>query len=1524
MSRIVGLDLGTNSIGWAVVEKQEEESKQAKDRSSADAEASVIVKALGSRVIPMDAATMGDYEKGALQSAAAARRLCRGTRRLYQRSALRRERLLRVLNIMHFLPAHYRDAVDFAQHPGQFKEGEEPLLAYKREEDGRMRFLFMDAFSEMLADFQQSQPQLVSEGKRVPLDWTLYYLRKKALSQPVSREELAWIILSFNTKRGYYSLDDEDAASASTPSQEGKTEEYKVLTVTAVEQLGPDKKRPGSFWWEISFEGGASSKKASSLQPRQVGDRVEAIVETTYDANGQVKKDKAGKPLVKVRTPKADDWTLLKKRTESDIERERVTVGEYIYEHLLGQPEAKVRGRLVRTIGRDFYQEELKRILSKQKEYISELQDRSLYETCVRKLYPHNEAHVQSLLQHDFSYLLTTDIIFYQRPLKRGKVKACPYEHRRYRDRCTGEETTVPVPCIIKSHPLYQEFRLWQFISNLHIYRRQEMENGRLRTDVDVTSLFIPGNEARAALFDQLWEVEAIGQKALLALVGIKKKDIGDYRWNYVEDKSYPCNETWAEIERRRAKTDCPPLDEAQKLHLWHICLSVSDKKQKEKALSRLAAQFSCTEASFTAAYMGYTPHKNATYGAYSEKAIKKLLTLMRAGHHWKEEDIDANTRRRIGHIADGEVDETISNRTREVAQRYHIDATDKCTALSPSTACYIVYDRYSEAVDQCRWEQPSDIDAYLREQLPPGTLRNPVVEKVVTETLKVVRDIWTTYGTIDEIHVEMGRSLKQTSEQRKKSSERIALNERTNLRIRHLLQEFADPAYGIAGVHPRSPMQQEALKIFEEGVMAACGEQMPDDIRTIRDALGSAKDISSITRQQVQRYKCWIEQKYQSPYTGQVIPLSRLFTRDYEIEHVIPRSRYYDDSLTNKVLCETAVNHRKDNRLAYEFINECGGELIDVGGGRSVKVFSKEEYEDFVREHYASQPAKFKRLLMDDIPEDFIERQLNDTRYMSRKVLEILSLLVREEDELEAKSKHVIATNGAITDRLKGDWGLKDVWNQLVAPRFERLNALTHSHSFGRWVEQDGQRFFQSDVPLECSRGFSKKRIDHRHHALDALVIACTTQKHVNLLNNVNAASADDDTRRQLRTQLCRKNNKGEWQFRKPTNTFTQDAEKSLQGIIVSFKQNTRVISPAHNTYWHYNQEGVKVRSRQVKGDGWSIRKSLHKATTYGIVSLQQRKKEKLATALTHPQDICSRSIRAGIKQVADSYRGKVDPKTLNKYFKDRKYLLEGKDISEVEVYCYTQGKEQMAATRKTLDNTFNDTTIAKVTDSCIRAILTAHLRRYDDSNGNAHPDLAFAPEGIARMNKDIRQLNRGKPHKPVFSVRIAEKKGAKNPVGEKGAKGRKYAEAADSTNLFFAIYADEKGERSFMKIPYRMAVERMKQHLPAAPETNENGHHLLFTLSPNDLVYVPEKNCPVPPQLDTTRIYKMVSCDEGKCHFVHMSLAKVIVSGEVESGNKSQHPMDDKNVDIKKVCHKLIVDRLGRLERIIPSPTA
>lgn len=1483
MKNILGLDLGTNSIGWALIDKDANK-----------------ILGMGSRIIPMSQDVLGNFDKGNSVSQTAERTGFRGIRRLRERHLLRRERLHRILHILDFLPKHYEKYIDFEKRLGQFVNEAEPKLAYNN-----CDFIFKRSFEEMVADFKQQNLglfHLKPDGKetKLPYDWTIYYLRKKALTQKIEKEELAWIILNFNQKRGYYQLRGEEVEE--NPNKLVEFHSLKIVEVEADEK--PNSK--GDTWYSMHLENGWIYRRASKIPLSDWKDKVrDFIVTTDLNDDGTVKIDKEGNERRSFRAPGEDDWTLLKKKTEAEIEYSRETVGTYIYENLLSNPSQKIRGKLVRTIERKFYKEELIAILKKQIELQPELFSEDLYNNCVRELYRNNEAHQFTLSKRDFVHLFVNDIIFYQRPLRSQKssISNCTLEFRKYKDK-DGNEIKEYLKAIPKSHPLYQEFRLWQWLFNLKIYKKDN--------DADMTSQFVANMADIENLFDFLNNRKEVDQKALLKYFKLTEKT---HRWNFVEDKTYPCNETGTQIRMRLAKVEgfsADFLTHGVEQNLWHIIYSVTDKKEYEQALSSFAKKYNLDEVSFVENFKKFPPFKSE-YGTYSEKAIKKLLPLMRLGKYWNWDAIDVKTKGRIDKILTGEYDEEMKDRVREKA--INLINENDFQGLQLWLAQYVVYDRHSEASDIIRWKTPQDIDDYLKE-FKQHSLRNPIVEQVITETIRVVRDIWKKYGDISEIHIELGREMKKTAKERERLTSQITENENTNLRIKALLVELKENSDGrlnVDNVRPYSPIQQEILKIYEDGVINSDIE-VPDDILKISK---TAQPTSS----ELQRYKLWLEQKYRSPYTGQFIPLSKLFTTEYEIEHIIPQSRYFDDSFSNKVICEAAVNRLKDNRLGLEFIKNHHGEKVQLGLGQVVEIFSEEDYQAFVKENYANNRSKRTKLLLEDIPESFIERQMNDTRYISKMVKGLLSNVVREEGEQEATSKNVVVCTGNVTAILKRDWGLDAVWNSLIISRFERMNTLTNRTVFTAWNEQY-QKFLPT-VPLELSKGFQKKRIDHRHHAMDALAIACATRDHVNLLNNQSAKSDSKryDLQRKLRVfeQTSYFDKKADKQvvrdipkeFIKPWDSFTTDARNELEKIVVSFKQNLRVINKTTNKYQAY-ENGKKILKSQTKGDSWAIRKPLHKDTVYAKVSLQRIKKVKLSEALKNLESIVDKEFRSEVRKIGAAY-GKFDADKINKYFKDRKYLYGKTDVSKVDVYYF---ETENAAVRKSLDTSFTEKFIKEsVTDSGIQKILLNYLTTKDNK-----PELAFSPEGVEEMNQNIIAFNDGKPHQSIRKVRVYETIGNKFEVGYTGNKKTKYVEAAKGTNLFFAIYTDDKGSRSYETIPLNIVVERLKQGLDAVPDRNEKGHNLLFYLSPNDLVYVPTEEelvsgtkCRIE-DIKVSRIYKMVSCTGSECHFIPQGVANPIVN-KVEFSPLNKMGRSLSGEMIKDVCVKISVDRIGNI---------
>ncbi len=1483
--RILGLDLGTNSIGWALV-KIDSETQNGN------------IIGLGSRIIPMAQDILDKFSGGEpISTPTALRTNYRSARRLRERHLLRRERILRVLNILGFLPEHYAASIDFERHFGKFIGYDEPKLPWRKTEGGFVEFIFQTSFDEMLDDFRKTQPRILynkkGEPAKIPYDWTIYYLRKKALSQKIEKGELAWLLLNFNQKRGYYQLRGVDEEEDSRQTIEYKS--LKIIDVVADKSL--DNK--GRTWYSLELENGWIYRYPSKISLSEwKGQTRDFIVTTDLDESGNVQTDKEGNEKRSLRMPKDDDWLLLKKKTEYDIDSSHKTVGAYIYDCLLQNPSQKIRGKLVHTIERKYYKEELRLILNKQKEFHSELRDEDLYSDCVRELYRNNEAHEFVLSKRDFTHLFVDDIIFYQRPLrsKKSTIDNCPFEYIRYVDKKKPAlEVNRPLKVISKSNPYYQEFRLWQWLQNLAIYRRED--------DCNVTKYFLSTDEEYTALFDFLNQKDSIEQKQLIQYLlkskGINGKDESKkYRWNFVEDKKYPCNTTRYEITKRLANVNDLPkefLTSDVEQRLWHIIYSVTDKEEFEKALRSFANnhnkgnEFKLDVNSFVTAFRKIPPFKSE-YGAYSEKAIKKLLPLMRIGRYWNWDAIGREVQERIDKILTGEYDANIPDKVRE--KLVGLTCREDFQGMPLWLAQYVVYGRHSEASAIEKWTSAESLDCWLKD-FKQYSLRNPIVEQVITETMRVVGDIWKYYGNgapkfFDEIHIELGRDIKHPADIRKKLSDAIQQNENTNTLIRNLLKELQAEN---GAIQPESRKHQELLKIYDEYVFRdneGRDKEKIDDINRIRNA-------KEPTKAELTRYRLYLEQGYRSPYTGQIISLSELFTDKYQIEHVIPRSRYFDDSLSNKVICETAVNLLKGSCLGMEFIKKYQGQKVETGFGKTVTILSESGYKEFVQKHYAEIPTKRKKLLLEDIPEEMIERQLNDTRYISRFISTVLSNIVREENNDDGvNSKNIILGNGVITSRLKSDWGLADKWNDLMLPRFERMNKKSGNDLFTRWSEQHHKLLPTTDA---LPKKIELKRLDHRHHAMDALVIACMTREHVNLLNNLYAQRKHDKIRYDLKHKLMQFEKVSYFDeqkqeqleryvpkyFLKPWGSFPTDAVEALSQIVVSFKQNTRILTKATNKFEKWVEEdGCKKKMFVAqKGDNWAIRKPLHKDTPSGKVDIKGVKVSK------------------GIITIACR-------KELSSIFTTTKTNLTDKAIEEI--------------LKK------------RLTDKGIQKILKNYLKVK-----NNDPALAFSPEGIEELNRDITRYNGGKPHKPILRVRIYEKTDARFVLGTRGNKSSKYVEAAKGTNLFFAIYANEDGTRRFDTIPLNEIVERLKQKLSPVPEINARGESLLFYLSPNDLVYVPTKeerdNRIDLSTIDRNRIYKMVSCTKGQCFFVPHRIAYPIVSAdnlkkstsdsesasfhisELGVNNKSEKAWDEE-IMIKQVCVKLKVDRLGNIK--------
>lgn len=379
----------------------------------------------------------------------------------------------------------------------------------------------------------------------------------------------------------------------------------------------------------------------------------------------------------------------------------------------------------------------------------------------------------------------------------------------------------------------------------------------------------------------------------------------------------------------------------------------------------------------------------------------------------------------------------------------------------------------YSEAVEAAgltRGEEPA-VDL-----LPPAPMdiANPIVRQALVEVRRVVNLLIRERGKPSRIVVEMARETKGSSHERNE----LLWENRKREREREEIRQRIQTEFGVKG-----------------------------------------------TGGTVLRYRLWEEQQKHMmgacPYCGRRIDETALMAGnpDFHIDHILPYSRSLDDSFNNKIVCHTACNHQKGNRLPLE-----------AWGDQPERWAQIEQTIAGLRHGNYPKWARFSRRELDT--GKVIERQLNDTRYICRVARGYLQSL------FPPGQRHLVqVTRGQVTSELRYRWGLNTI------------------------LSADG-----SD---------EKNRADNRHHAVDAVVIALTTAKHIhNLARREDFRSRGED-------------------FPSPWEGFTKEAfreevERVIQGIKVSWKPLRHVRGELHEETNYGKVEdkpNVYVRRKPLDG---------------------------------------------------------------------------------------------------------------------------------------------------------------------------------------------------------------------------------------------------------------------------------------------------------------------------------------------------
>ena len=416
-----------------------------------------------------------------------------------------------------------------------------------------------------------------------------------------------------------------------------------------------------------------------------------------------------------------------------------------------------------------------------------------------------------------------------------------------------------------------------------------------------------------------------------------------------------------------------------------------------------------------------------------------------------------------------------------------------------------------------------------LLEKIPllqRNELRQPLVEKILNQMINLVNALKAEYG-VDEVRVELARELKMSREERERMTIQNDKRKEANDEVAEKIQK--------SGLYP--------------------------------------------TKSRIRKYRLWEEAGKVCLYCGQSIDEKQCLNGDdMEVEHIIPKSVLYDDSYGNKTCACRRCNKEKGNRTALEYIRAKGWE---------------DEYMERINERLKAKKisySKYQRLrwLKEDIPSDFLERQLRLTQYISRQAMAILQQGIRR----------VSASEGGVTARLRSLWGYDDILHTLNLDRYDSMGETER-------VSREGETTEKLRI-----KDWSKRK-DHRHHAIDALVVASTRQGYIQRLNRVSSESEREAMSEEIEVQKATKTDKlsllERWLTQRPHLSVRAVSDKVAE-ILISYRPGQRVVTRGRNIYRKKTADGREVTC--VQRGVLVPRGELMEASLYGKILSQGRER--------------------------------------------------------------------------------------------------------------------------------------------------------------------------------------------------------------------------------------------------------------------------------------------------------------------------
>lgn len=1329
-THILGLDLGTTSIGFAkVVEDENRETSS--------------IEKIGVRVNPLSTDEQTNFEKGKPVSVNADRTLKRGMRRNLDRYQLRRDNLVEILK-NHKIIQDDTILVEDGKNTTHSTYALRALAAEDRIE--------LDAFVRVLLAINKKRGYKSSRKARNEDEGQLIdgmAIAKRLYEENLTPGQLAFQLLKEGKKQlpDFYRSDLQAELDKVWSCQQQFYPE--VFTAGFKKHLEGKGQRATSaaFWGRYGFniaENKAKDKTQKKLQAYEWRSKA---------TNEQLSKEEAAYVVTEINNDlnKSSGYLGAISDRSKELFFNKQTVGQYLYRQLKKNPHTRLKGQV-------FYRQD----------YLDEFEQ--IWET---------QAQFYPVLTKELKEEIRDVVIFFQRKLKSQKnlISLCEFESKTVEVEKNGQKINRKIGLRVapKSSPLFQEFKIWQVLHNLQFRNKETKE------------VLSPDQEAKQMLFNELNIKGNLTASQALKILGHKGKD---WEANYNVLEGNRTNKTL--YDAYLAILDQEGYDEDLFKQVGSDEINVADIGSSSAEIKSMvrncfqALEIDTTILDFDAELDGKAFEQQALYqlwhllhayeGDDSASGNEKLYDLLGKKFGFKK----AHGQLLANMVWSDDYGNLSSKAMRKIYPYLKEQPYDK--------ACLQAGYRHSAA--SLTKEEIANRPLKPRlDLIKKNELRNPVVEKILNQMVNVVNALIDEENAkrkelgqkedfhFDEIRIELARDLKKNAKERAEMTANINEAKRKHEDITKLLiKEFG---------------------------------------------------VTNPTRNDIIRYKLYEELKnngYKDLYTNTYIPQEILFSKQIDIDHIIPQMKVFDDSFSNKTVVYRTANQEKGNRTAVDYVHAKYGE---AGAEEFVKRIEFLYEAGKKSKEEGISKAKFQKLQkkVTDIGDGFIERDLRDSQYIARKAKNMLLEITRK----------VVPTTGEITARLREDWDLVNVMQEINLPKFRAL-GLTEMVA-----KKDGG---QKERIVDWS-----KRNDHRHHAMDALTIAFTKHNHIQFLNYLNART--DETHKHHSTILAIEqketekiyDDKGQWKrrFIAPMPDFRNIAREHLEQVLVSHKAKNKVVTKNKNKI--KTAKGDRIKTELTP------RGQLHKETIYGKYRYYESSEEKVNAKFDEATiDKVANPVykKALLQRLAENEN---DPKKAftgkNALTKNPVYLDESKTEALPEKVKLIWLEEDYSIRKDVTPDNFKDAkTIEKVLDGAIKKLLLDRLEQY---NGNAR-------EAFSDLDKKPIWLNEQKgiavKRVTISGVKNAEALHVKrdhmgNEILDKEGKSIPSDFVSTGNNHHVAIYRDAEGNLQERVVSLFDAIRLVNAGLPVIDKAYNQGlgWQFLFTMKQNEYFVFPNE---------------------------------------------------------------------------------